>query len=88
MYRNTGRADERLARSAECPRGGESVWQAFCQLGRTRARGLGAGPITFVEIEAWQRLCGVILSPWELDTLIAVDAHVLGVAAEKDRTKK
>ncbi len=81
--RNTGRVDERLL--LECPRGCESIWSAFAQLGRSRPRGLGVGGIAFAEIEAWQRLTGVRLSPWELDVLTEIDARVLAQAGKKER---
>lgn len=79
---NTGRTDTRL--SLTCPPGCLSVWSAFIQLSRTRPQGMEAGGITFAEIEAWQRLTGVALSPWELDTLVELDARLLGRAWAKE----
>lgn len=46
---------------------------------------MGVGGITFAEIEAWQRLTGVQLSPWELDVLTEIDARVLAQVGQKDR---
>lgn len=35
------------------------------EMGPTMAAGAGSGPLTFAEMEAWQRLTGVALTPWE-----------------------
>jgi hypothetical protein len=75
----TGRVDERLFNS--CPKGAESLWSAFGQIGRSRPSGFGVAPISLVEIESWQRLFGVTLTPWEIDTIIEVDAVFVGRAA-------
>jgi hypothetical protein len=48
---------------------------------------MGVGGITFAEIEAWQRLTGVQLSPWELDVLTEIDARVLAQAGKKESRK-
>lgn len=34
-------------------------------IGPTMAAGMGNGPVTYSEIEAWQRISGVTLLPWE-----------------------
>lgn len=86
LANSTGRVDERLLQF--CPRGCEAIWAAFAQLGRTRPRGFSAGGIQYAEIEAWQRLTGVALSPWELETLTEIDSKVLSQAAQKDRKQK
>jgi hypothetical protein len=80
---NTGRTDERLF--LDCPAGCRAIWSVFVHLGRTRPRGFGVGGIAYTEIEAWQRLTGVQLSPWELDVLTEIDARVLAQAGKKDR---
>ena len=78
---NTGRVDERL--TLECPAGCAAIWVAFAQLGRARPAGFGASGIPWSEIEAWQRLMGVNLSPWELSTLVDLDSRVLSKARSK-----
>ena len=42
---------------------------------------MGVSPVAFGDIESWCRLQGVQLTPWELDTLLAVDAAALKEAA-------
>lgn len=64
------------------------MWEAFCSLSVGRRSGWGASPLTFVDIEAWCRLQGVRLTPWELDTLLALDAKTLQLAAAHQRAKK
>jgi len=44
---------------------------------------MGASGIPFSEIEAWQRLQGVTLTPWELDVLIEIDRIALNRANKK-----
>lgn len=59
------------------PPGGELLWQALTELSAARPQGMSsAGAIPFGEIESWQRLHGVQLTPWELDTLLAMDAKL------------
>ena len=75
----TGRADPTLA--LDLPACVAALWQAFCEL--VRPVGMAAGAIPSVEIEAWQRLARVTLTPWEVDTLRAMDRAALAVLAEK-----
>lgn len=49
------------------------LWTAFSQLHRTRQAGMGINAITFFEIEAWSRLYGMRLDPWEVDAIRALD---------------
>lgn len=79
----TGRVDERLFNV--CPKGAESVWSAFGQIGRSRPSGFGVSPVSLVEIEAWQRLFGVTLTPWEIETIIEVDAVFVVRASSKEK---
>jgi hypothetical protein len=50
----------------EC--GGYLVGYLF-EIGPTVPAGMGAGPISFEEIRAWQELTGISLNPWEARTL-------------------
>lgn len=63
------------------PPGMRPIFDAFLELSGTRAPAMsGAAPITFSEIAAWQRVHGIRLSPWEIDTLRALDAVALNAA--------
>lgn len=78
--------DARL--SATVPAGGQALWDAFCSMSSGRQAGLGgAGPIPPSEVLAWQQLQGVRFTPWELDTLRAMDDAALGVLADQRRAE-
>lgn len=74
LQASTGRIDPLLAQSMKpLPAAVADLWQAFVSLSGTRLAGEALQPITCTEIESWQRLQGVTLSPWEADTLLAMD---------------
>ena len=83
---NTGRPDPRLA--ARLPAGVDLLWQAFLDLNAARpSNGFGVGAIPPSEVVAWCALRGVRLSPWEVETLAAVDRAALAVMAEQQSKK-
>lgn len=83
LARNTGRVDERLL--VEVPPSVEQLWEVFMAWAVQRRSGMSMHPLTFTDIESWCRLYGVCLNPWELDTLLELDAATLRVAAENQR---
>lgn len=86
LAQNTSRVDDRLLE--EVPRSLRYLWDAFTDLGAKRRAGMGASPLTFVDIESWSRLYGVRLNPWELDTLIQLDVVTLNKAAEQQANQR
>lgn len=74
-------ADPRLA--AEPPAAGRALWSAYCDLSAQRPAGMGPAPIPGHEVESWQRLYGVQLTPWEVGTLQAMDHAALAVSTQK-----
>ena len=44
---------------------GDYLVNFLYEVGPTMAAGMGAGPLTYSEIEAWQRANGIELIPWE-----------------------
>jgi hypothetical protein len=56
----------------EMPPGCDQVWGAFNSLGSPSTSG-SFQPITAQEIQAWQSMHGIKLSPWELDAIRAID---------------
>lgn len=56
------------------------LWQLFFALSAARRSGLSAQPLTYTDIEAYCRLTGTDLSPWELETLTVMDAAALATA--------
>lgn len=80
LARNTHRIDSRLAElcrplAPSCV----GVWSAFTSLNRTRAHGpAGPQPISLQDIESWQRLQRVHLTPWEVDLVVDLDSALRG----------
>jgi len=52
----------------------------FVTLAACRRTGFGAAPLCLADLEAWARLTDTPLTPWELDTLIAIDAAALAAS--------
>jgi hypothetical protein len=69
------------------PQGAEDLWQAFVDLSASRPAGMGPAGIPPSEIVAWQTLCRLRLTPWECETLLAMDRAVLA-ELERQRTSK
>lgn len=64
---------------------GEYLIAYLYELGPTVAAGIGAGPVTFVEMAAWQAACGFELEPWEAHLLRRLSIDYL---AESHRATK
>lgn len=73
------RPDPRLA--SRPPAVAAALWGAFVALHATRQAGMGPSAITASELLAWQQLHGVRLTPWEAETLQAMDRSALAVMA-------
>ncbi len=56
------------------PRAAAYLWGWFLELNAARA---GTVPISYRELEAWSRLSGLSLSPWEVKALKALDTNWL-----------
>jgi hypothetical protein len=76
-----GAVDARL--TATPPAGCDGIWRAFVDLNAARPAGMSAAAVPPSEIDAWQRLHGVRLSPWEVETIMLMDRAALAVIAEK-----
>jgi hypothetical protein len=77
---NPGAADS--ADAPEVPMAGRRVWSIFLELNGTRTAGMGASPISFVEIEAYARVRREPVRPFEVTILRALDAAYLEAARE------
>jgi hypothetical protein len=65
------------------PPGCEGLWHAYVMLDATRLEGLnGPGRITYQEIEAFSRLTGMGLEPWEVAGIMALERVYAEVMAE------
>nr|WP_325345342.1 hypothetical protein [Xylophilus sp.] len=48
---------------------------AFHRLSRQRRRSMGAEPLSHTEIEAFQRLEGLTMRPWQIQAIEQIDAY-------------
>ncbi len=58
-----------LLDAPSCPEGCEALWNIFCELHACR----GEGRISYVDVDAYQRVTGVVLRPWELAAIRRAD---------------
>lgn len=57
------------------PRGGARLWRIYLDLNACRRGGFaGPEPISYSDIDAYQRTTGEILEPWEVGGVRALDA--------------
>lgn len=77
--KNGAALDPRLV--AQPPAGTELLWHTFCELASARPTGMaGDKTVPPSEVQAWCAGRRVRLSPWDLDTLAAMDRTALGLA--------
>jgi len=61
----------------------EYVWTVFLLLNNTRGQGFsGPLPISYQEIDAWQRMTKNTLLPWEIEAIKRLDAVYLKVVTK------
>lgn len=57
-----------------CPPSLTYLWATFYRLSNRRgSNGFGVNPITWSELDAFTRLSGVRLTPWEIETVEMLD---------------
>jgi hypothetical protein len=79
VERQSGRTPLAL-QGPEFPELLEYVWTAFLLLNNTRGQGFsGPLPISYQEIDAWQRMTQNTLLPWEIEAVKRLDAVYLRV---------
>lgn len=65
------------------PRGCDGLWDSFLLMHGGRGAGMaGPDPIGPAGLLAWQQLHDVQFTPWEIDTLLALDRVALRAAAQ------
>jgi hypothetical protein len=73
----------------EFPLEAAHVWQLFLELHGTRtSNGFGLNPISYTEIDAYNRLYGYDVSPEELYLLKVADSAALEQIAENNEREK
>lgn len=79
---NPGRED-----GPEVPWAGARIWGLFLRLHEGRGGGgFGPAPITYEAIEAFQRVSGEPLRPFEIEIIRALDREWLSTVAKKGDT--
>lgn len=66
----------------------EHIWEWFLDLSLARPVGYGPTPISFSEIEAYSRLMGVEITPWEVEQLRRIDRLAVVEASKKRKQTK
>ena len=86
VWRMTGKQPAMLADAPAMPEGCETLWRNFLELHDSRgSTGWGAARITFADIDAWQRVRGAALSPFEVESIRRADNLWLGEFAPKPK---
>lgn len=58
------------------------LWAAFARIRRRNAgNGFGATPITWADLDAYSRLSGMRLLPWEMEIIELLDDALMGSLA-------
>ena len=84
--RRTGKVHEKLIDAPELPAGCEGLWPDFLELHDSRgSTGFGAMRITFADMDAWQRVRGAALPPWQVDAIRRADNAWLSDFAPKPK---
>jgi hypothetical protein len=79
----TGKAHPRLAAAPRLPKGCEQVLADFMDLhGCRTSTGFGPAPISYLELDAWQRVNGLRLEAWEIDAIRAADEAYMAYVAK------
>nr|WP_244422833.1 hypothetical protein [Bradyrhizobium sp. ORS 278] len=78
MSRPTLRSDKRAEYEAELsvpplPAELERAWHGFCRLSARRRVGLAIEPIGWADLDAFMRLTGIRLSPFEIELIEMLD---------------
>lgn len=77
-WEKSGKEPARLASAAELPPLLDPLWSDFLQLHRARgSNGFSPSPISFADIDAWQRVTGFKLRPWQLECIRRADEAYL-----------
>ncbi len=73
-----------LLDAPRCPEGCSELWAIFRELHSCRgSSGFGPLKITFADLDAYQRVSGTRLAPWELDAIRRADNAFLKDWAER-----
>lgn len=84
VHMQSGRWPEAIPEPPDIPPALEPLWLWFWQLrAAAPSAGFGPAPLSFGEIDAWQRVTINTLEPWQVDMLLVMDAAFLAAQPEK-----
>lgn len=73
-YKQTGVMPAKLANAPALPDGLEELWRKFLDLHSSRGSTMsGAARITFSDIDAYQRVTGTVIPPWQVNAIRRAD---------------
>lgn len=73
-------------RSAPLPSAGVYLWDVFMRLhSRRSSNGFGLSPITWGDLDAFIRLTGIRLAPWEVEAIEDLDRAFMTEQARQSR---
>jgi hypothetical protein len=84
IERQTGERPQILIDAPPLPATCEDLWRTFSELHSCRgSNGFGPNRISYVDIDAFQRVSGVKLSAWERDAIRRADAAYMKRQADR-----
>lgn len=83
VYRMTGEMPDRL-KPVDCPDWLIYIWHDFLELNQSRgSNGFVANPISYQEIDCWNRLTGKAVTQFEVDTIKMIDSIYLDYQSKR-----
>lgn len=77
VARATGRMPDEL-KVPEVPSSCQSLWDVYGQLaGTVGSNGFARNPLGWRDLAAWQQVMQMPLTPWEAETLVAIDRAIV-----------
>lgn len=81
----SGKTPQMLLDAPACPAGCDELWTIFNELHSCRgSSGFGPQRITYTDLDAFQRVSGTKLQPWEIDAIQRADRAFLSDWAERN----
>lgn len=88
VEQTTGKRPAKLDEEPEIPDSAEYLWLLFWELnGRRTGSGFGGNPITYADLLAWMNIHGISLTPWEVQTLMELDAEFMSFVNGETKKK-
>lgn len=84
MAERSGKTFADVAGLPPFPSGCELLWRDFMELSMTRgSNGFSVARITWLEIDAYQRVNGIEFRPWEIEAIRRLDSAFMEQASKR-----